>query len=145
MYWPVGIIMGVKNIKLKKYLKFTRNIFIVLLIIFIVILLVPSICHNYGREEAIRDTMCLKMLDIEKRIKEYKKDNNRYPNNTSGLLSLVQNNENNKSYLKKIPKDFWKTPFQYIKMEKGIKLFSYGKDKKANTNDDIYLSKCKEK
>ena len=86
--------------------------------------------------------MCLKMFDIENRINSYIKDTNSYPTSLTNLITL---NESGKSYLKKIPKDFWKSQFQYKKTTNSFDIFSLGEDKIKHTQDDIYLSQCNEK
>ena len=130
---------------MKKYYKYIRNILISIVIILLFLwIAAPSIpCDN--TKKATIDTMCLKMYAIEKRILKYKKDYKKYPSTENGLSSLLQNNLNGKPYLKKIPKDVWRIPFKYIKLDNYIELISYGYDRKENTEDDIYLSKCKER
>ncbi|WP_392389003.1 type II secretion system protein GspG, partial [Aliarcobacter butzleri] len=42
----------------------------------------------------------------------------------------------------KLPKDAWDNEFIYILTDNNFELISLGSDKKENTEDDIYFSKC---
>ena len=112
------------------------------ILIILLLIIAPSICQI--DDNARRDTMCLKMYDIEKRIELYKKDHKKYPLTQFGLLKLLKDNLDGKPYLRKIPKDIWGNSFKYTNTNNIIELISYGMDKKENTEDDIYLSKCRE-
>jgi len=69
-------------------------------------------------DQAKRDTVCLKMNDLKKRLDMFKLDNGVYPDTEEGFEALTSNpdadkypNYRAKPYLKKLPKDSWKTPF----------------------------------
>ena len=71
---------------------------------------------------AKRDTVCLKMNDLKKRLDMFQLDNGTYPDTEEGFQALLSNpdtekypNYRMKPYLKKLPKDSWKTEFIYIK------------------------------
>jgi len=129
---------------LKKYYKIIKNTIIGIISISLLLwIIAPSIPCDISKK-AQRETICLKMYAIEKRILAYKKDYNSYPSSGMGLSSLLQNDLNKKPYLRKLPNDLWNTPLEYQLLKNSFELISYGRDKKANTNDDIYLSKCKE-
>ncbi len=103
-------------------------------------------------DQAKRDTMCLKMDDIKKRLDMFKLDNGVYPDTEEGLEALVQNPDSDKypnyrakPYLKKVPVDAWKTPFVYIKKGDDFELVSYGADRKEGgegNGKDILFSQC---
>ena len=103
-------------------------------------------------DQAKRDTVCLKMNDIGKRLDMFKLDNGVYPDTEEGLEALLSNpdaekypNYRAKPYLKKLPKDSWKTPFVYIKKGDEFELVSFAADRKEGgeeNNKDILYSEC---
>jgi len=103
-------------------------------------------------DQAKRDTVCLKMNDIGKRLDMFKLDNGVYPDTEEGLEALLSNpdadkypNYRAKPYLKKLPKDSWKTPFVYIKKGDEFELVSFAADRKEGgeeNNKDIRFSEC---
>ena len=103
-------------------------------------------------DQAKRDTVCLKMNDIGKRLDMFKLDNGVYPDTEEGLQALLSNpdaekypNYRAKPYLKKLPKDSWKTPFVYIKKGDEFELVSFAADRKEGgeeNNKDILYSEC---
>jgi general secretion pathway protein G len=103
-------------------------------------------------DQAKRDTVCLKMNDISKRLDMFKLDNGVYPDTEEGLDALVSNpdpekypNYRAKPYLKKLPKDSWKTPFVYINKGDEFELVSFAADRKEGgeeNNKDILFSTC---
>lgn len=103
-------------------------------------------------DQAKRDTVCLKMNDLEKRLDMFKLDNGMYPETEEGFEALTANpdserypNYRAKPYLKKIPKDSWKSPFVYIKQGDGFELISFASDRKEGGEEnskDILFSAC---
>ena len=103
-------------------------------------------------DQAKRDTVCLKMNDIGKRLDMFKLDNGVYPDTEEGLQALLSNpdaekypNYRAKPYLRKLPKDSWKTPFVYIKKGDEFELVSFAADRKEGgeeNNKDILFSEC---
>jgi len=103
-------------------------------------------------DQAKRDTVCLKMNDIGKRLDMFKLDNGVYPETEEGLNALLSNpdpdkypNYRVKPYLKKLPKDSWKTPFVYLKKGDAFELVSFAADRKEGgeeSNKDILFSEC---
>jgi general secretion pathway protein G len=103
-------------------------------------------------DKAKRDTVCLKMDDLKKRLDMFKLDNGMYPDTEEGFEALVKNpdadkypNYPAKPYLKKIPKDSWKTPFVYINKGDDVEIISYGADRKEGGEEnakDILFSQC---
>ncbi len=103
-------------------------------------------------DQAKRDTVCLKMNDLKKRLDMFKLDNGNYPETEEGFQALVSNPDEEKypgyrakPYLKKLPKDAWKTPFLYVKKGSEVELISFAADRKegGEENDkDILFSAC---
>ena len=103
-------------------------------------------------DQAKRDTVCLKMNDLGKRLDMFKLDNGVYPDTEEGFEALLSNpdaekypNYRAKPYLKKMPKDTWKTPFIYVKTADGFELISFAADRKEGgeeENKDILFSEC---
>lgn len=101
---------------------------------------------------AKRDTVCLKMHDLKKRLDMFKLDNGNYPDTEEGFAALVSNPDSDKypnfrakPYLKKIPKDSWKTPFVYIRKGDEVEIISFAADRKdggEGSNKDILFSDC---
>ncbi|TNF44480.1 MAG: type II secretion system protein GspG, partial [Epsilonproteobacteria bacterium] len=90
--------------------------------------------------------------DLEKRLDMFKLDNGNYPDTEEGFEALLSNpdtdkypNYRTKPYLKKMPKDSWKTPFVYVRMGDGFELISFAADRKEggeDSNKDILFSEC---
>ena len=103
-------------------------------------------------EQAKRDTVCLKMSDLKKRLDMFKLDNGSYPDTEEGFEALLSNPDSDKypnyrakPYLQKIEKDSWGTPFVYIKNGDGFELISFASDRKEGgeeNNKDILFSAC---
>jgi general secretion pathway protein G len=103
-------------------------------------------------DEAKRDTVCLKMHDLKKRLDMFKLDNGTYPDTEEGFEALLSNpdedkypNYRTKPYLKKLPKDSWKTPFVYVNKGEEVELISFASDRKdggEESNKDILSSDC---
>jgi general secretion pathway protein G len=103
-------------------------------------------------DKAKRDTVCLKMNDLGKRLDMFKLDNGNYPDTEEGFEALLSNPDADKypnyretPYLKKLPKDSWKTPFVYINKGSEFELISFAADRKEGgeeSNKDILFSEC---
>lgn len=103
-------------------------------------------------DNAKRDTVCLKMNDLGKRLDMFKLDNGNYPDTEEGFEALLSNPDADKypnyretPYLKKLPKDSWKTPFVYISKGSEFELISFAADRKEGgeeSNKDILFSQC---
>jgi len=101
---------------------------------------------------AKRDTVCLKMNDLKKRFDMFKLDNGNYPDTEEGFQALISNPDSSKypnyrakPYLKKLPKDSWKTPFVYVRKGGDFELISYAADRKeggSESDKDILFSDC---
>ena len=103
-------------------------------------------------DQAKRDTVCLKMNDLKKRLDMFSLDNGSYPDTEEGFEALVANpdvdkypNYRAKPYLKKLPKDSWKTPFIYLKKGDDVEIISFASDRKEGGEEnskDILFSDC---
>ena len=103
-------------------------------------------------DQAKRDTVCLKMNDLKKRLDMFKLDNGNFPETEEGFQALVSNPDEEKypgyrakPYLKKLPKDAWKTPFLYVKKGSEVEIISFAADRKEGgeeNNKDILFSAC---
>lgn len=103
-------------------------------------------------DQAKRDTVCLKMNDISKRLDMFKLDNGMYPDTEEGFEALTANpdeekypNYRAKPYLKKLPKDSWKSHFIYIKNGDEFEIISFAADRKEGGEEnakDILFSHC---
>lgn len=104
-----------------------------------------------SQRKATRNTMCLTMNDLKKRFDMFALDNGTYPDTEEGFQALLSNPDADKypgypvkPYLKKIPKDSWRTPFVYMKKGSDLEIISYGADKREGGEEwdkDILLSK----
>lgn len=92
-------------------------------------------------DEAKNKLVCIQMKSISQTLKMFKLDTSLYPTTQEGLKILVE-----KKYFEdgKFPKDAWGNEFIYISTDDSFDLVSFGADKKENSEDDIYLSKCNE-
>jgi len=103
-------------------------------------------------DQAKRDTVCLKMNDLKKRLDMFKLDNGNFPETEEGFEALLSNPDEEKypgyrakPYLKKLPKDSWKTPFLYVNKGSEVEIISYAADRKEGgeeNNKDILFSEC---
>jgi len=103
-------------------------------------------------DQAKRDTVCLKMNDLKKRLDMFSLDNGSYPDTEEGFAALTGNpdtekypNYRAKPYLKKLPKDSWKTPFVYLKNGDDVEIISFASDRKEGGEEnsrDILFSEC---
>ncbi len=145
-----------KNINKANTTNLRKGFSLIELLIVIVILggLVAVVAPGLmdSADQAKRDTVCLKMNDLKKRMDMFKLDNGVYPDTEEGFEALLSNPDSDKypgyrakPYLKKIPKDSWKTPFVYINKGSDIEIISFASDRKEDGEDggqDIFFSKC---
>ena len=105
-----------------------------------------------SQKKATRNTMCLTMNDLKKRFDMFSLDNGSYPDSSEGFQALLANPDSDKypgypvkPYLKKLPKDAWRTPFVYLKKGSDLEIISYAADKREGGEEwdkDILLSDC---
>ena len=145
-----------KEKKMNEKAKLREGFSLIELLIVIVILggLVGVVAPGLmdAADKAKRDTVCLKMKDLEKRLDMFKLDNGVYPESDEGFQALITNPDSDRypsfrptGYLKKIPKDSWKTPFTYVKQGSAFELISFGSDRREGGEDsgtDILFSVC---
>ena len=103
-----------------------------------------------SQRKATRSTMCLKMHDLKKRFDMFALDNGTYPDSSEGFQALLSNPDSDKypaypvkPYLKKLPKDAWKTPFVYLKKGSSLEIISLAANKSEGGEEwdkDIRLS-----
>jgi len=141
---------------MKPHTKLRAGFSLIELLIVIVILggLVAVVAPGLmdSADQAKRDTVCLKMNDLEKRLDMFKLDNGLYPDTEEGFEALLSNPDTDKypnyrvkPYLKKYPKDSWKTPFVYVKNGDAFEIISFGADRKEGGEEngkDILFSTC---
>jgi general secretion pathway protein G len=146
----------VKELKIIRTKKLRAGFSLIELLIVIVILggLVAVVAPGLmdSADQAKRDTVCLKMNDLKKRLDMFKLDNGVYPDTEEGFEALLSNpdadkypNYRAKPYLKKLPKDSWRTPFVYIKKGSDVEIISFASDRKEGgdeNNADILFSQC---
>ena len=112
-----------------------------MVVIIILGLLAAFVLPNLtGKSDEAKDKLvCIQMKSIAQSLKMFKLDTSSYPKTDEGLKLLVE-----KKYFEdgKLPKDAWGNEFIYIATDDAFDLVSFGSDKKENTPDDIYLSKC---
>jgi len=142
-----------KDLKIKK-LRAGFSLIELLIVIVILAGLVAVVAPGLmdSADQAKRDTVCLKMNDLKKRLDMFKLDNGVYPDTEEGFEALTSNpdadkypNYRAKPYLKKLPKDSWKTPFVYLKQGSEVEIISFAADRKEGGEEssaDILFSNC---
>ena len=112
-----------------------------MVVIIILGLLAAFVLPNLtGKSDEAKDKLvCIQMKSVAQTLKMFKLDTSTYPTTEEGLKTLVE-----KKYFEdgKLPKDAWGSDFVYIQTEDSFDLVSFGADKKENSDDDIYFSKC---
>jgi general secretion pathway protein G len=139
-----------KNIRLRAGFSLIELLIVIVILGGLVAVVAPGLMD--AADGAKRDTVCLSMNDLEKRLDMFKLDNGNYPDTEEGFEALTANpdadkypNYRVKPYLKKLKKDAWKTPFIYIKNGDDFEIISYASDRKEGgegSNSDILFSAC---
>ena len=128
--------------KLRRNLKKAFSLIELMVVIIILGLLAGFVLPNLiGKsDEAKEKLVCIQMKSVAQTLKMYKLDYSSYPSTKEGLKALVD-----KKYFEeaKLPKDSWDNKYVYLNTNNSFELVSSGADKKENTKDDIYYSKCK--
>jgi len=142
---------------LKKEQKRGRAAFTLLELLVVILILgllaafvVPNIIG--AGDKAKRDLVCSQMSSTASALDMFKMDNGMYPDTEEGLKALVSNPDpdkypaySSKPYMKRVPKDSWGQPLQYIKTGDKFDLVSFGPDRKeggSGDNADIRYSQC---
>lgn len=145
------------NKTLKKEQKRARGAFTLLELLVVILILgllaafvVPNIIG--AGDKAKRDLVCSQMSSTASALDMFKMDNGMYPETEEGLKALVANPDadkypaySTKPYMKRVPKDSWNQPLQYIKSGDKFDLVSFGPDRKeggSGDNADIKYSQC---
>ncbi|NPA50745.1 MAG: type II secretion system major pseudopilin GspG [Epsilonproteobacteria bacterium] len=146
--------MSKKNKINQKSVKKGFTLLELLVVILILGLLAAFVVPNIvgAGDKAKRDLVCSQMGSIANALDMFKMDNGTYPDTEEGLKALVKNPDSDKyptysskPYMKRVPKDSWGQPIQYIKNGDGFELISFGADRKeGGTGDgaDIKYSEC---
>ncbi len=139
-----------KNMQLRAGFSLIELLIVIVILGGLVAVVAPGLMD--AADEAKRDTVCLKMNDLGKRLDMFKLDNGTYPETEEGFEALLSNpdadkypNYRTKPYLKEMPKDSWKTPFIYINKGEEFELISFAADRKEggeDSNRDILFSEC---
>ena len=139
-----------KNMPLRAGFSLIELLIVIVILGGLVAVVAPGLMD--AADEAKRDTVCLKMNDLGKRLDMFKLDNGTYPETEEGFEALLSNPDPDKypnyratPYLKKLPKDSWKTPFIYINKGSEFELISFAADRKEggeDSNRDILFSEC---
>ena len=139
-----------KNMQLRAGFSLIELLIVIVILGGLVAVVAPGLMD--AADEAKRDTVCLKMNDLGKRLDMFKLDNGTYPETEEGFEALLSNpdpdkypNYRAKPYLKEMPKDAWKTPFIYINKGDTFELISFAADRKEGGEDsdrDIIFSEC---
>lgn len=142
--------MYTKNQPLKKAFSLLELLVVILILGLLAAFVAPQVFEQ--GEKAKRDLVCSQMQQVGQALKSFRVDNGMYPETEEGLAALISNPDSDKypnyleaGYIKRLPKDSWKSPFTYIKNESDYELISLGADKKegGSGNDaDIFASKC---
>jgi len=147
------------KIFLKKGQKSVKKAFTLLELLVVILILgllaafvVPNVMG--AKDKATRDMVCNQMGSIAHAIEMFEMDNSTIPETEEGLKALVSNPDSDKypaytpkGYMKKVPKDSWGQPIQYVKVGGNkFDLISFGADRKEGGEDnaaDIRYSECK--
>jgi len=138
------------KLKLRKGFSLIELLIVIVILGGLVAVVAPGLMD--AADGAKRDTVCLKMNDLKKRLDMFKLDNGQYPETEEGFEALLSNpdadkypNYRAKPYLKKLPKDSWKTPFAYVRKGEEFELISFAGDRKEGgegSGKDILFSDC---
>jgi len=138
----------------QKRVKAAFTLLELLVVILILGLLAAFVVPNIigAGDKAKRDLVCSQMGSVSSALDMFKMDNGMYPDTEEGLKALVSNPDadkypaySSKPYMKRVPKDSWGQPIQYIKTDGGFDLISFGPDRKeggSGDNADIKYSDC---
>lgn len=146
--------MGIFSKKEQKRGRGAFTLLELLVVILILGLLAAFVVPNIigAGDKAKRDLVCSQMASVASALDMFKMDNGMYPESEEGLGALVKNPDadkypaySSKPYIKRVPKDSWGQPLQYIKSGDAFDLISFGPDRKeggSGDNADIHYSQC---
>ena len=145
-----------KNIfkKGQKRVKSAFTLLELLVVILILGLLAAFVVPNIvgAGDKAKRDLVCTQMSSVANALDMFQMDNGTYPETEEGLKALVSNPDSDKyptysskPYMKRVPKDSWGQPIQYVKNGNSFDLISFGADRREGGSGnaaDIRYSQC---
>ena len=146
----MGNIIKKSKKRVKKAFTLLELLVVILILGLLAAFVVPNIIGS--ADKAKRDLVCSQMGSISSALDMFRMDNGMFPDTEEGLKALVSNPDSDKypaysskPYMKKVAKDSWGQPIQYIKTEGGFDLVSFGPDRKeggAGDKADIRYSTC---
>jgi len=142
---------GAKVVKKGKRAFTLLELLVVILILgLLAAFVVPNIIG--AGDKAKRDIVCSQMSSVSSALDMFSMDNGTIPETEEGLKALVSNPDSDKypsysskPYIKRVPKDSWGQPLQYIKSGDSFELVSFGSDRKEGgegNGADIKYSQC---
>jgi len=136
--------------RVKRAFTLLELLVVILILGLLAAFVVPNIIG--AGDKAKRDLVCSQMSSISSALDMFKMDNGMYPDTEEGLKALVSNPDadkypaySSKPYMKRVPKDSWGQPIQYIKNDGSFELISFGADRKEGGEGDgadIKYSQC---
>jgi len=136
--------------RVKRAFTLLELLVVILILGLLAAFVVPNIIG--ASDKAKRDLVCSQMGSISSALDMFKMDNGMYPDTEEGLKALVSNPDSDKypaysskPYMKRVPKDSWGQPIQYVKTGNGFDLISFGADRKEGGDGDaadIKYSQC---
>ena len=136
--------------RVKKAFTLLELLVVILILGVLAAFVVPNIVG--AGDKAKRDLVCTQMSSVANALDMFQMDNGTYPDTEEGLKALVSNPDSDKypaysskPYMKRVPKDSWGQPIQYIKNGNDFDLVSFGADRKEGGDGnaaDIRYSQC---
>ncbi len=136
--------------RVKRAFTLLELLVVILILGLLAAFVVPNIIG--AGDKAKRDLVCSQMGSISSALDMFKMDNGMLPDTEEGLKALVSNPDSDKypaysskPYMKRVPKDSWGQPIQYVKNGDGFDLISFGSDRKEGGDGngaDIRYSQC---
>jgi len=136
--------------RVKRAFTLLELLVVILILGLLAAFVVPNIIG--AGDKAKRDLVCSQMGSISSALDMFKMDNGMLPDTEEGLKALVSNPDSDKypaysskPYMKRVPKDSWGQPIQYVKNGDGFDLISFGSDRKEGgegNGADIRYSQC---
>ncbi len=136
--------------RVKRAFTLLELLVVILILGLLAAFVVPNIIG--AGDKAKRDLVCSQMSSISSALDMFSMDNGMLPDTEEGLKALVANPDSDKypaysskPYMKRIPKDSWNQPIQYVKNGDTFDLISFGSDRKEGgegNGADIKYSQC---
>ena len=146
----MGKVLKIGKKRVKKAFTLLELLVVILILGLLAAFVVPNIIG--AGDKAKRDLVCSQMSSISSALDMFQMDNGMYPDTEEGLKALVANPDpdkypaySSKPYMKRVPKDSWGQPIQYIKNGNSFDLISFGADRKEGGEGnaaDIKYSQC---